>query len=120
VYTGDPDQLAAIDAGGMLGLLAADNGCFQLAEVHRFQHTWEQEASLRLRAGDEQVLDVYDQHGRIVGGPVEDMTQMAVRAYLADTLTGRTSLLVAATNQHTLDLPHHSKLPRPGRRAGRP
>ena len=104
VFTGDPEQLAAIEAGGMVGLLAADNGCFALTEVHRFAAGWEQDASLRLRDGDEQVLAVYDLQGRLIGGTAEEMTDRAVRAYLADTLEGRTSLLVTSTNHQAAEL----------------
>jgi conjugative relaxase-like TrwC/TraI family protein len=104
VFTGDPEQLAAIEAGGMLGLLAADNGHYALDQVHRFTHPWEQAASLRLRTGDPTVLALYENHGRLRGGTVEEVTDDAVRAYLADTLSGRTSLLVTTTNDGAADL----------------
>src|SRR5581483_10909665 len=98
VFTGDPRQLASIEAGGMLGLLATDNGYVELAGVHRFDHPWEQAASLRLRAGDTSVLDVYDEHGRLRGGTAEEVTEQAIRGYLADTVAGKAALLVTATN----------------------
>jgi conjugative relaxase-like TrwC/TraI family protein len=104
VFTGDPEQLAAIDAGGMLTLLAADNGAFTLTDIHRFTHDWEKNASVALREGDQQVLDVYERHGRLVGGDVDDVTDQAVRAYLADTLTGHTALLVVASNADAAEL----------------
>ncbi|MGQ0480399.1 MAG: MobF family relaxase [Pseudonocardia sp.] len=117
VYTGDHEQLAAIDAGGMLDLLVAENGCYDLTEIHRFVHDWERAASTGLRAGDPSVLDVYDRHGRLVGGTVEDLTETAVRAYLADTIIGHQSLLVAGSNDQATELSGriHDELVRLGR-----
>lgn len=98
VYTGDHEQLTAVGAGGMLELLVRDAGAVELREIHRFTHAWERAASVRLRAGDPDVLAVYDAHGRIRGGTDEQMTAAAVRGYLADTLSGHRSLLVVRDN----------------------
>ena len=68
VHTGDHGQLTSIGAGGMLALLAADNGAHELAEVHRFDHDWEKQASLRLRAGDTSVIPEYEDRGRLQAG----------------------------------------------------
>jgi hypothetical protein len=117
LYTGDHEQLAAIGAGGMLALLVADNGCFELTEVHRFTHAWEQTASAGLRVGDTEALDVYERHGRLVGGSIEDLTDTVVRAYLADTIAGHESLLVAGSNSQAAELAGriHDELVRLGR-----
>jgi hypothetical protein len=117
LYIGDHEQLSAIGAGGMLNLLVADNGCYTLTEIHRFTHDWERSASALLRAGDTDVLDVYERHGRLVGGSVEDLTETAVRAYLADTITGRQSLLVVGSNDQATNLSGriHDELVRLGR-----
>jgi hypothetical protein len=88
----------------MLNLLVADNGCFELTEIHRFTNAWEKDASARLRVGDETVLDVYEAHGRLRGGTVEEMCAAAVRGYLADTIAGKESLLVAARNDQAREL----------------
>lgn len=104
VYTGDHEQLRAVGAGGMLELLVRDAGAVELAEVHRFTHEWERAASVRLRAGDPDVLAVYDAHGRIRGGTEEDMAAAAVRGYLADTLDGLRSLLVVRDNATAAEL----------------
>jgi hypothetical protein len=98
LYTGDHQQLGAIEAGGMLNLLVADNGCVELSEIHRFTHPWEADASIRLRAGDAEVLETYEVQGRLVGGTEQDVTEAAMRGWLADTLTGKRSLLVTASN----------------------
>ena len=98
VCTGDHEQLASVDAGGVLELLVRDNGAQQLTEIHRFHHQWERDASVRLRAGDPDVLAEYAAHGRIRGGTEQDMTAAAVRGYLADVLDGHSSLLVVRDN----------------------
>ena len=51
VVTGDHEQLAAVEGGGGMMLLARRQGYVQLAEPQRFTHTWERDATLRLRAG---------------------------------------------------------------------
>src|SRR5271165_377844 len=65
VLAGDQEQLAAVEGGGAMMLLADRLGYVQLAEPVRFAAAWEREASLRLRRGDATALDQYDQHGRI-------------------------------------------------------
>jgi conjugative relaxase-like TrwC/TraI family protein len=96
VLAGDQEQLAAVEGGGAMTLLADRLGYVQLAEPVRFTAAWERAASLRLRAGDATALDEYDQHGRIRGAPPDHATDQAVRAYLATYLTGRNVLLMAA------------------------
>ena len=67
VLAGDQEQLAAVEGGGAMMLLADRLGYVQLAEPVRFTAAWERAASLRLRHGDATALDEYDQHGRIRG-----------------------------------------------------
>ncbi|MDN5933229.1 MAG: AAA family ATPase, partial [Pseudonocardia sp.] len=98
VYTGDHGQLTSIGAGGMLALLTADNGAYELEQVHRFDNAWEREASLRLRAGDTSVIPEYEDRGRLQDGTGEQMQAAAMRAYLDDTLTGKKSLLIVGSN----------------------
>ena len=104
VYTGDHGQLTAIGAGGMLALLAADNGAYELAEVHRFPQEWEREASLRLRAGDPTVIPEYEDRGRLHEGTLEQMQAAAMRAWLADTIDGKDALLIVGTNDAAAEL----------------
>jgi conjugative relaxase-like TrwC/TraI family protein len=96
VLAGDQEQLAAVEGGGAMMLLADRLGYVQLAEPVRFTAAWERSASLRLRAGDGTALDEYDQHGRIRGAPPDQAIDQGARAYLATYLTGRTVLLMAA------------------------
>ena len=96
VLAGDQEQLAAVEGGGAMMLLADRLGYVQLAEPVRFAAAWERTASLRLRRGDVTALDEYDQHGRIRGAPPDHALDQAARAYLATYLTGRNVLLMAA------------------------
>jgi conjugative relaxase-like TrwC/TraI family protein len=96
VLAGDQEQLAAVEGGGAMTLLADRLGYVQLAEPVRFAAAWERAASLRLRAGDASALDGYDQHGRIRGALPDAAMDQAASAYLASYLTGRNVLLMAA------------------------
>ena len=96
VLAGDQEQLAAVEGGGAMMLLADRLGYVQLAEPVRFAAEWERDASLRLRAGDQTALDDYDQHGRIHGAPPEEAMDQAVNAYIASYLAGHDVILTAA------------------------
>jgi hypothetical protein len=100
ILAGDTQQLQAVENGGGMSLLADALGYAQLTDPVRFRAAWEQAASLRLRDGDTSVLAEYDQHGRIRGGEPEQMMDTAAAAYLALTLDGVDTLLMAA--DHTL------------------
>lgn len=120
LYTGDDAQLSAVGPGGILRLLANDNEPYMLGEVQRFKKdptihddvdptklplsAWEGEASLRLRDGDASVLAQYEQHGRLRAGDAAQMSEAAVRGYLADVLAGRDSVLVVRENKQADDL----------------
>jgi ATP-dependent exoDNAse (exonuclease V) alpha subunit len=96
ILAGDTGQLQAVENGGGMALLADELGYVQLAEPTRFRAAWEQAASLRLRAGDASVLAEYDLHARIRGGEPEQMLDAAAAAYVALTLDGTDTLLMAA------------------------
>jgi hypothetical protein len=96
VLAGDPEQLAAVEGGGAMMMLAHQLGYVQLAEPVRFTAGWERDASLRLRRGEETALDDYDQHGRIYGAAPDEAMDEAVKAYVASYLAGRDVILTAA------------------------
>ena len=96
ILAGDQEQLAAVEGGGAMMLLADRLGYVQLAEPVRFTAAWERGASLRLRRGDATALDEYDQHGRIRGALPDQAMDQAARAYVAAYLAGRDVLLIAA------------------------
>ena len=96
LLAGDQEQLAAVEGGGAMTLLADRLGYVQLAEPVRFTAAWERGASLRLRQGDATALDEYDQYGRIHGAPPDQVMDQAVHVYVATYLEGRDVLLMAA------------------------
>ncbi len=96
ILAGDTAQLQAVQNGGGMSLLAGKLGYVQLAEPVRFRAGWERDATLRLRAGDVTVLTEYDQHARIRGGDPEQMMDAAAAAYVALTMDGTDTLLMAA------------------------
>jgi conjugative relaxase-like TrwC/TraI family protein len=99
VLTGDPRQLGAVQAGGVLDLLDGHAETYTLADVRRFTTPWERDASLRLRAGDRDALTEYDRHGRLLTHPTPDAAMDAVAAAaVADRLGGRTVLVLTGTN----------------------
>ncbi|GAA4895125.1 MobF family relaxase [Actinomycetospora straminea] len=99
LLVGDPRQLGAVGAGGAMDLVAQSGARYDLADARRFTHEWERDASLRLRAGDPEVIKAYQRHGRLLDtGSLADAEASATRAWLADTLAGHRSLLVVDTN----------------------
>jgi hypothetical protein len=101
LLVGDQRQLAAVGPGGaMADITSAAKAPYELTEVRRFRALWEGEASLRLRDADRVAIDQYDKHGRLhESGTPEEAEQAAERAWLADTLAGRTSLLLVGSNE---------------------
>lgn len=115
LYTGDPEQLDAVGAGGLYDLIARDNGAFTLETVQRFHDVdpatgervireWEADASLRMRAGDVSAVREYEDRGRLRGGTRDEMHDAAIRGYMADTLDGLESLLIVGSNAEAADL----------------
>ena len=105
VLVGDWAQLTAVDAGGAFGLLVRDRGdAPELADVRRFHAEWEKTASLHLRLGRTDVIDTYDDQGRIVGGDFEDILDAAYRSWYMDIADGKSSLLIAETNETVTEL----------------
>jgi len=104
IITGDHQQLAAVEAGGGMAMLARQLGYAQLTEAVRFREPWEGPASLAIRAGDVSALGIYDQHGRLHGGSYEEMAERACRAWLAEHLAGTDVLLTAHERRECLDL----------------
>lgn len=98
LLVGDPAQLDAIDAGGMLGWLHRDGKAVELTSIHRFTHDWEGPASLQLREGNFDAVDLYTKHGRIKHGEFADMVESAYEAWSTEQRDGRSSILIAPDN----------------------
>ena len=109
VVTGDHCQLAAVEGGGAMGLLARRLGFVQLAEPQRFASAWERRATLGLRAGDKAVLRDYEQHGRLRGGTPEEAAEQAYRGWLADYLDGKDTILIARTEDQVRELSRRAR-----------
>ena len=98
---GDPLQFSAVGRGGMFGLLVDTFGAIELDRVHRFDNEWEREASLRLRRGDVTVAEVYEAHGRLHSGTLNQMERASVAAWWERRQAGNKGLLMAPTNEAT-------------------
>lgn len=109
VITGDHEQLAAVEGGGAMMMLARRQGYVQLTEPQRFTHGWERDATLRLRTGDVTVLAEYQEHGRLRGGTPDEATEQAYRGWLADFLDGRDTLLMARTEDQARELSRRAR-----------
>ncbi|HUZ50910.1 MAG TPA: MobF family relaxase, partial [Streptosporangiaceae bacterium] len=109
VTTGDHQQLAAVEGGGGMAMLARRLGFVQLAEPQRFTRAWEREATLRLRAGDVTVLADYDNHGRLRGGTPEETIEQAYQGWLADHLDGTDTILIARTEDQARELSRRAR-----------
>jgi conjugative relaxase-like TrwC/TraI family protein len=100
LLVGDARQLAAVGPGGAMADVGERAAAYELTEVRRFRAPWEGEASLRLRDADRSAIDEYDKHGRVHdGGTAEQAEAAASRAWLADTLAGKQSLLLVGSNE---------------------
>ncbi len=104
LLVGDPAQLDAVEAGGVLGRIERSQRAHQLTSVWRFAAEWEAGASLRLRDGDVEVLGEYEDHGRTHEGGDLEMSDGAYEAARADQALGRSTLLIAATNAQVDEL----------------
>ena len=123
VMVGDPHQLQAVARGGMFPELAATaTRTVELERVHRFSNDWEAAASLRLRQGDPDVLAVYQRHGRVIPGSLDDHLDMIGRAWVEAHTAGRALAITTTTNEHATLINHHIQTARlkAGALPGRP
>ena len=77
LLAGDLAQLSAVVAGGAFVLVARDRGDLapRLNEVRRFANDWEKTASLDLRLGRPEVIEDYQNHGRITEGNRDEVVR---------------------------------------------
>lgn len=98
LLVGDPAQLDAIDAGGILGWLDRQGKTARLSTIWRFEQEWERDASLKLRSGDFEAIAAYEQRGRIQHGVYLHMVDQAYGNWQSDVQAGKSSILIAADN----------------------
>lgn len=106
LLVGDPAQLEAVEAGGFLGWMERSNNSSMLSSVWRFKNDWESEASLKLRAGDPEVIDAYREHGRITDCEAGGANDSAYKEWLKTTTADdpKDTILIGADNESVLDL----------------
>lgn len=102
LLVGDPRQLDAVDAGGILGWIENKKHAQHLTSVWRFKASWEKAASLKLRDGDTDVLSEYLDNGRIT--IADNALDSAYQAWRMDKDLGKTSVLIAGSNASVLEL----------------
>jgi conjugative relaxase-like TrwC/TraI family protein len=95
---GDPRQLAAPGAGGLLRWLHQQHGGVELSSLWRFRHRWEAAATLRLRDGDPAVIQTYLDHNRIRHGSNAQMKDDLYRWWRSQHTAGRTALMIVQSN----------------------
>ncbi|RRQ25327.1 conjugal transfer protein TraA [Rhodococcus sp. Eu-32] len=101
---GDPQQLAAVDTGGALRLIARESAAPELVDVHRFRDREEADISLRLRDGDASVAAWYAAKDRVHHGMADDLAEKVFTAWTADADGDTTSLMIASSNHTVRDL----------------
>ncbi len=101
---GDFAQMGAPEAGGLLRDLAAAPAAVELTVVRRFQHGWEADASLQLRARNPEIADTYEREGRIVETSTERVFDDVAAAWWRDTEEGKFALIVVDTGSDAADV----------------
>ena len=97
LLVGDQAQLSSIDAGGAFAALVRDRdgSAPELSDVRRFHYEWEKRASVELREGSVEAIDVYGAHDRIRSGDRNQMLDALYLAWKDDTKAGLRSMMIA-------------------------
>lgn len=100
VTVGDPEQLSAVGRGGVFA-----HWCDTLAHHHldtprRFEHQWEAQASLALRAGKPEAVDAYVAAGRVQTAHPATVPARVASAHRGHVEAGRT-VAVTTINAET-------------------
>ena len=101
---GDFAQMGAPEAGGLLRDLAALPSTVELTAVRRFRHTWEAEASLQLRARNDEVAPTYSREERILESTTDTVFDDVAAAWWADIEAGKRSMIVVDTTSDAADV----------------
>ncbi|MEQ1698949.1 MAG: MobF family relaxase [Ilumatobacteraceae bacterium] len=101
---GDPAQMNAPEAGGIVNELANTDSSVELDTVRRFRNEWERAASLALRMQDRAVVDVYAAHGRITATTAEEAPAAAAKRWWDATRAGEESLVIVDSNAQASDV----------------
>jgi hypothetical protein len=113
LLVGDWAQLSAVEAGGAFAMLVRDRDLApELTDVRRFVNSWEKAASIQLRAGDEDVIDVYAEHGRIESGTRDELLDEIYGAWKSDVGEGLSSLMIAGDRETVTELNRRARTDR--------
>jgi conjugative relaxase-like TrwC/TraI family protein len=105
LLVGDHAQLQSVDAGGALSLLFHDRrNAPELTDIHRFVNEWEKVASLGLRRGDPESIDLYVANDRVREGSTEAMADAAYEGWRADVRAGKATVLVSDSTEAVASL----------------
>jgi hypothetical protein len=104
---GDPAQLNAVGAGGVMKMLADGTApTYTLTEKMRFREVdgtvreWAAKALFDMREGNVDGLREFERRGHLVDAGTREMAEGKVaRGYVADTLRGLKSLAIVPTNE---------------------
>lgn len=107
---GDPRQLAAVEAGGALRLVASEMGAVRLDEVLRFDDPAEAAATLAVRAGDPAAIGFYANRDRIAAGSRGAMLESVYQAWRRDHSLGRRTVMIATTKADVTALATRARL----------
>ncbi len=100
VAVGDPEQLPAVGRGGVFAHWCDTLPHHTLDTPRRFDHRWEAQASLALRAGRPDAVDAYIEHRRVHSAHPATVPARVARAHQGHVEAGRT-VSVTTTNADT-------------------
>ncbi|HET9873184.1 MAG TPA: AAA family ATPase [Propionibacteriaceae bacterium] len=101
---GDDQQLAAVEAGGVLRHLDHEVGAVRMGQVVRFVDPSEAATTLQVRDGIAAAADFYLSRGRVIAGTTTTMPEVAYATWLEDVRAGRDSLLLATSTSTVAEL----------------
>ena len=93
----DDQQLASVQAGGVLRDLATEVGAVSLSELMRFADPAEASATLAVRDGEHSALGFYLDRQRVHVGDSGALAREVVEAWTADRQAGKDSIMLAST-----------------------
>ena len=96
---GDPGQLAAVENGGALRLLAHRTNAPELTEIHRFVDPEEGPITLRVRDGDTTAIGWYHAKGRVYEGCQDELPDMIYRDWKKARDEGTDGIMISRSNE---------------------